>query len=230
MNPIRQLAKALGRHARFIMPADRAFWAEALRNELAHIDDDGAALRWAFGGVMTSYLERATSLFASTPTRALLVLPTLFVATQDAFAQLMTLAWRLHATGYLEFAGAITPGDDYRRFIPLMDAMPAWYLVGGFVAGLLTVAAAIQLLLRGRSATLLFIAGVAIAGLAEACIHLVPGYDPAMRQVFHFQNVNPMRDLVIPIAAQLLPICLAGAIWLAARGEDRGGRGSAAAG
>src|ERR1019366_3841994 len=109
----RDVSRALVSHARMVLPENREFWAAGMINELAHIDDDGAALRWAMGGVMTAYLERASAVFGSAPVRGLLLLPLLFEVTQAVFAQTMTLAWRLGATGLLGVMGEQTPGDDY---------------------------------------------------------------------------------------------------------------------
>ena len=44
------------------------------------------------------------------------------------------------------------------------------------------------------------------------------GYNDAARQVFQFKDVRTMRDLVIPITAQLVPIFIAILLWLATRG------------
>jgi hypothetical protein len=101
--------------------------------------------RRAARSVWRTYLERGTAFCGSTPVRVFLTLPILFVASQAVFAQCMTLASRAQAQQVLEQMGARTPGDDYRRFIPLMELMPAWYLVAGFVAGILILAAAVQL-------------------------------------------------------------------------------------
>jgi hypothetical protein len=201
-----------------MMPERRSFWATGMVNELHHIEDDGAALRWAVGGVMTAYLELASDVFGSVPVRGLLMLPLLFEVMQALFAQTMTLAWRLGATGVLDVMGAQTPGGDYHRFIPLLQLVPDWYVAGGFLAGGLVLASAVQLVRRRPSATVLFIAGIAIGLMAEALVHTVPGYNDAARQVFHFKDVRAMRDMVIPIAAQLGPAFIACALWLATRG------------
>jgi hypothetical protein len=55
--------------------------------------------------------------------------------------------------------------------------------------------------------------------LAEACVRFVSGYSEAAQRVFHFPEANPMRDMAIPVAAQLLPVLLAVALWLALRGR-----------
>jgi|HubBroStandDraft_4_1064222.scaffolds.fasta_scaffold216385_2 hypothetical protein len=57
------------------------------------------------------------------------VLLTLLIASQVLsmlFATVLTAAYRLHYLGVAAFLDGFTPGDDYRRFIPLMDATPWW--------------------------------------------------------------------------------------------------------
>jgi len=218
MRVSRKISWVLLSHARMVMPQGRAFWAAGMVNELDHIDDDGEALRWAVGGVMTAYLERASAFFGSAPVRGLIMLPLLFEVMQAVFAQTMTLAWRLGATGVLGVMGAQTPGDDYHRFIPLLRLVPDWYVAAGFIAGALVLASAVQLLRKRPSAVILFIAGIVVGLVAESLVHTVPGYNEAARQVFQFKDVRTMRDMVIPIAAQLMPVCIACGLWLATRG------------
>lgn len=44
----------------WILPQERSGWADAMRNELQHLDEDGEAFRWAMGCVVTGYRERLT--------------------------------------------------------------------------------------------------------------------------------------------------------------------------
>jgi hypothetical protein len=218
MSFAREVSRVLVNHARAVMPESRAFWATGLANELNHIENDGAALRWAMGGVMTAYLEMASEVFGSAPIRGLLMLPLLFEVMQAVFAQTMTLAWRLGATSVLRVMGAQTPGDDYHRFIPLLQLVPNWYMAAGFMAGALVLASAVQLVRRRSSAVIFFIAGIVVGLVAEALVHTVPGYNEAARQVFHFKDERAMRDMVIPVASQLVPAFIACALWLSTRG------------
>jgi hypothetical protein len=218
MSLVRKISRALVNYARMVMPESRAFWAEGMANELNHIEDDGAALRWAIGSVMTAYLEKASAVFGSAPVRALLILPLLFEVMQAVFAQTMTLAWRLDAKGLLGVMGAQTPGDDYHRFIPLLQLVPDWYVVSGFVAGALVLASAVQLVRRRPSAVIFFIAGIVVGIVAEKLVHTIPSFNHAAQQVFHFKDERTMRDMVIPIATQLVPVFIACSLWLATRG------------
>jgi hypothetical protein len=217
MSRTREISRTLVSHARMVMPESRAFWAAGMENELDHIEEDGAALRWAAGGVMTAYFELASEFFGSTPVRGLLILPLLFEVIQAVFAQTMTVAWRVGATGMLGVMGAQTPGDDYHRFIPLLQLVPDWYVASGFLAGALVLASAVQLVRRRPSAVILFIAGIVLGIVAETLVHTVPGYNDAARQVFQFKDVRTMRDMVIPIAAEMIPVCIAISLWLATR-------------
>jgi hypothetical protein len=55
----RQWAVMLARHASRVLPGTSSSpWAEAMRRELDYIADDRAALRWAFGCVLSSYKAR----------------------------------------------------------------------------------------------------------------------------------------------------------------------------
>ena len=74
------------------------------------------------------------------------------------FATALTLAYRLHYVRGAAFLGTFTPGDDYRRFIPLMDATPWWIHTLWVTAAVLFVACAVQLLRKRRAAFLLFAA------------------------------------------------------------------------
>ena len=54
----RRLAVRLARHAALALPVAPSPWAEAMRRELEYIEDDRAALIWAFGCVLASYKAR----------------------------------------------------------------------------------------------------------------------------------------------------------------------------
>lgn len=54
----RRLAEKLARHAALALPGAASPWAKAMRRELDYIEDDRAALRWAFGCVLASYKAR----------------------------------------------------------------------------------------------------------------------------------------------------------------------------
>jgi hypothetical protein len=51
----RRIAMLLARYAARTLPLARSSWADAMSRELAYIENDRAALRWAIGCVATSY-------------------------------------------------------------------------------------------------------------------------------------------------------------------------------
>jgi pimeloyl-ACP methyl ester carboxylesterase len=53
----RRLAMKLAQHASWVLPGAGP-WADAMQHELDYIEDDAAALRWAFGGLLASYRAR----------------------------------------------------------------------------------------------------------------------------------------------------------------------------
>src|SRR6266852_1981894 len=63
----RRLAVKLAQHASWVLPGARTPWAEAMRRELDYIEDDPAALRWAFGCVLASYKARLASPLPTLP-------------------------------------------------------------------------------------------------------------------------------------------------------------------
>ena len=54
----RRLARRLTRYAANALPESRSVWAEAMINELEHIEGDFTAVRWAAGCVLASCIER----------------------------------------------------------------------------------------------------------------------------------------------------------------------------
>ena len=61
----RQWAVKLAQHASWVLPGAQSPWAEAMRRELDYIEDDRAALRWALGCVLASYLASYKARLAS---------------------------------------------------------------------------------------------------------------------------------------------------------------------
>jgi pimeloyl-ACP methyl ester carboxylesterase len=55
---LRRLAVRAVQHASWVLPAEYAPWADAMRRELHYIEDDRATLRWAVGCVVASYTKR----------------------------------------------------------------------------------------------------------------------------------------------------------------------------
>ncbi len=55
---LRRIAIAFCEYAGTILPPSRSPWAEAMKNELHHIENDSEAVRWAAGCVIASCIER----------------------------------------------------------------------------------------------------------------------------------------------------------------------------
>ena len=206
-----RLALVLIEHAARVLPTARAPWGEAMRNELAQIPGDLRALTWAFGCVVAGYVERASTipLVHTWYLRAFLAL---LIGTQVLsmlFATVLTLAYRLDFLGLARLIGEFTPGDDYRRFIPLMEATP-WWLHGLWVAAsILFFASAWQLLRKRRAAFSLF----AAAWILGTAGNLISQSLPEYRQAFSFSAPIFTRDYLIPVATALVPVFIAAAVW-----------------
>jgi hypothetical protein len=57
----RHLASLLLRHARWMMPASRAAWADGMAHEMQYVGNDREALTWAVGCVFAAYAGRLRS-------------------------------------------------------------------------------------------------------------------------------------------------------------------------
>lgn len=55
---MRRIATKLAAHAAKILPDHRSEWAQAITNEIEHLPDDRAALRWSLGCLLAGYKER----------------------------------------------------------------------------------------------------------------------------------------------------------------------------
>lgn len=213
---LRRLAVVLADHAVRIMPPRRLPWAEAMRNELSHIDSDRLALRWAAGSVAASYLEKIRgSLAIQRPgVRWLLALLLVWQAFGQFFAPALTLAYRLNRLGIATALGRFTPGDAYGRFIPLMDATPTWLLAIWMAAGLTCLASAWQILRNRSSAWWLFATACAAELLGQGIAHTLPAYQAAYAAAFTFPSWRLVRDGLIPAAQVLLPVLALAALWV----------------
>jgi hypothetical protein len=122
----RQLAVALVDHAATVMPGALMPWARAIQNELAYVDDDREALKWAASSVHVAYAARLRHLYLLDllPVRVAGAVVAASCAFDMTFATAMTTAYHLHAIAMTEVLARMTPGDDYRRLIPLMEAIP----------------------------------------------------------------------------------------------------------
>lgn len=219
----RRLAWHLMRHATRVLPPRRAQWAEAMRQEFLAIRDDREALHWAFGCLWASYMERMMSLpfLQSLPVRMLLGLMVLWQAFSSCFASILTAFYKFGMLDAAEALGRSTPGDDYRNFIPLMEAVPLSVHVAYVMAGLAFLATLAALLTRHhRAAFQFYLGGLGLTLLAILLAKvLVPaGLAPHVGPPHLF-----IRDYAIPVMRVMIPACVAIVLWLIAhqRPTDR---------
>jgi hypothetical protein len=207
----RRTALAFMAHAGRMLPAEHLPWAEAMRQELHHIENDFEALKWAAGCVLASYAERIRLLDVAKLdlARALLALFIGGEALSMLFATVLTVAYRLHDFDGATFLGRFTPGDDYRRFIPLMDATPWWIHALWVAAAVLFVVSACQLFRKRRTAFHFFTAAWVSGAVGNQISQSMPSYS----QVFPSPAPMHMRDYIISAVTALVPGLVAAALW-----------------
>jgi hypothetical protein len=207
----RRLTDCIVRQTGYAMPSDRQVWTDAMRNEVQHISGDRDRLRWAWGCLLASCSERFCGFQFSEilVIRLGMALFLLFQALDDIFATVLTIAYRTGALNLAEGLGRSTPGDDYHRLIPLMEAAPLWLHGLWALASILYIVTISQLLLRkGALHITLFMAiavEIAARGLGRPII--------AATGIV----VNPNPSLVALLLPFVLPLFIAGVLWRANR-------------
>lgn len=149
------------------------------------------------------------NLFHTRAARLVLVLPVIFLSVQEFFAPVLTLAYRLHDTGAAKMMGGFTPGGDYRRFIPVMDATPLALQVLWAAAGVLFLVSAWLLLRNNRATFQFFLCALALSLIGSLFAHTLPAY----REAFSFSPPNFRRDVLMPAAQMVLPFLVAAVLW-----------------
>jgi hypothetical protein len=157
----RQLAERLAEHAQSIMPRERGDWGCAMRNEIDHVKQSWDALGFAFGCVLTSYIERMTTMtdrFGASPW--VLSLWMLCCFGWDSTLFVAAVASVLVGHGVLGFAGPAPVDADF------------WLTAAGAALGPVGLVLAFKAIVLGRpalSTTARVILGVAsFATLIEA--------------------------------------------------------------
>jgi hypothetical protein len=207
----RRIADLLVRRACRAMPSGRQIWADAMQIEIQHITDDGQCLGWAFGCLLASYTERfrALQIFDMLVVRLMVALPLLFQALDDLLATLGTIAYRTGALELAERLGRFTPGDNYRRLIPLMEAVPAWLHGLWLLAGALYIIAIARFVRRRGAAHVLVLLALGAEILARAFGR------PIIAATGVVANPNP--SLIATILPLAFPLVIAGLFWKASR-------------
>ena len=125
------------------------------------------------------------------------------------FATALTGAYRLHYLGVAAFLGAFTPGDNYRRFIPLINATPWWIHGLWLAAATLFVVSALQLLRKSLAAFPLFAAAWVLGTVGNLLSRTLPAY----REAFSFPAPLFSRNYLIPGAMAFVPVLIGAALW-----------------
>ena len=213
--PIRRLANNLVGCAALLMPGALRQWAQAMRNEMAYVASDREAVRWAIGclGAAFATRMRGLCLLDVRAVRTAGVMLALFCAFDVTLPTAMTVAYRLGALGVTKDLGRTTPGDDYGRLVPLMEAIPAWLHVLLLAAGACYIAAVVCLLGRRRAAYGALLLGVGL-GLATRLLS---------RPILAATGVTVAPDPSFVAAVLLpvvLPLLLAFAAWSGSRRDS----------
>jgi hypothetical protein len=200
----RLLADAVVRHATGVLPRGRAAWAAAMREEIRHMSDDRQALRWSLGCLRASYSERMQimKLLDFWIVRLGLAFWIALQVLNGVFDGVFVLSYKFHALGFTRFLGLRTEGDDYRRFIPLMNGTPTWEPAVSLLASVFYLAAMVQVLRRHRSATGLFFAGLVLS--VVLWVHTLA--TPAAVQAFSAAHLR--RDALLYVVTALVGMML----------------------
>ena len=220
MTPVRRIALGLMAHAVRVFPYARSIWAEAMQEEMTHIQNDRQAFSWALGCAFTSYLERmrAMNLFQTRAARALLAVPVFLLALREFFAPLLTFAYVQHDTLLVRVMSGRLPGDEVARFVPLMQATPLWMHGLWLATGLLFLLSVWGLLRGSRMAFRYFVAGLALVLIAGLAFGLLKQSVPALREAAlaaaTFPTFNVRRDILVPAGQVILLGGVALMMWL----------------
>ncbi len=210
-NFCRRLTDWIVRQTESAMPSDRHVWADAMRNEVQHISDDRDRLRWAWGCLLASCSERFRGFQPSEilVVRLLMAFFLLFQALDDIFATALTIAYRTGAFNLAEGLGRSTPGDDYRRLIPLMEAAPIWLHALWALASILYLVAISQILLRKGTPHITLLLSIAVEIAARGLGRPIIAATGIV--------VNPNPSVFAMLLPFVLPLFIAGILWRAYR-------------
>jgi hypothetical protein len=213
----RRCAMMLARWASRLLTTDCASWGEAMRCEVEHIDDARVALRWAAGALWAAGLQRTGKLLTSRWAACGIALCILLQALGMLFAPTLIIAWRLRWLQLDGFLGGQLPGDQYQRFIPLMNSTPLWQMALWIAVALLFLVAGWRLLRRGHGAFALFATAVLLVYASSSASWIDMEFHPALaaiyRHTFTFTKPNFRRDDLIPTAQQVFPLLVAAILW-----------------
>ncbi len=212
----RRMACWIARRAASLLSERRSTWAEAMLREVDSIESDPAALAWAAGCAIAAVVEkaRAMALLQGRFVAWALALMALWQAVVMAFAPAMTAAYRLHQPGLASILGGATPGDDFHRFIPLMQATPLWLLSLWSASAVFYLMAAWRLLRNEIGAFELVACALSLQAAGAALEQVLPGYAQLHRAAFTFAQPNLRRDVLLPGARLAFVAGFVGLLWL----------------
>ena len=112
----------------------------------------------------------------------------------------------MNAFGAAERLGRLTPGDDYGRFIPLMDAVPPWLHGLWVLAGSLYLLAIADVVRRTGRAYLAILAAFSVEVVANLLARPIVGATGVV--------VNPNPSLIAAVVIPfILPLLLVVLLW-----------------
>jgi hypothetical protein len=193
--------------SRGVLPFSRQDWAKAMQHEIAYLTNDHQALCWAAGCLLASFQERLQwiQIPDRQTVRIILALPLALLAINDIFATALTAAYRMDALQLAEGLGRFTPGDDYTRLIPLMEAVPMWLHGLWLLAAALYAAAILRLIFGKQPPYVLVLLAIAIEIAAQFLGR------PIIASTGVAANPNPsMIAILIPL---VLPLSIALLLW-----------------
>ena len=203
----RWLALQLAEQAARMVPFQQRHWTAAMRNELDYVADDRQALAWAAGCLRATLMERLRAVYVpdTRVIRLLMILPLAILVFSDVFATALTAAYRMGALGVASVLGGLTPGDDYRRLIPLMENVPLWLHGLWISAAALYAFTILRLIGKKRVSCVPVLFAIAL----EVGAHFLKR--PVIAAIGVAANPNP--SAIATIFPVVLPVCLALYLW-----------------
>jgi hypothetical protein len=190
------------------MPVRLGSWGEAMRNELPYVRDDSEALRWAVGCISTALAARLRTLHLLDlrAVRIIGIAIAVYSAVDVLLPTALTISYRAGTLGVAAGLGRATPGDDYQRLVPLMDAIPVWIHALSLACGAGFVVAATYVVRRRRAAAGALLIGVSL----QLATHILSRPFVASAGVLAVPNPSFIAAVVLPY---VFPALLAFAAW-----------------
>jgi hypothetical protein len=210
-SPARRMAYAIVRAAAHVVPSSQRHWATAMLHETAHTETGSEALRWAVGCLYAACIERTRSLYLldSTAVRVAAALLASFRVLDVGMPTLLTLAYRVRSAT-VSSIGRLTPGDDYWRLVPLIEAIPGWLHAIVLLAVVLYVVAGVATWRRRSMAAGFWCSAI----LAEQWASFAARPILADVGVVVVQHPSVMAAVLLPI---VMPALSAMAAWSGSR-------------